>query len=174
MQNKSLFLMASLCGVALFTAGCTTCPTGVHKYNHEQKMQGKHHHKHKDKSDLKKYDESVHAKMYTRSSSGGESEMGFVKFDETDDGLNMTVDLVDLRPGKVYSAQVYQCSTCDNGVCCAAEAMSVDLPQIKAPNKGRLQKSYKVHGLTTTQLNNAKLILTRDGGHKAAWGKVKD
>ena len=174
MTKTSLFLMSSLCGIALLTAGCTTCPTGTHKYHNEQKMQGKHHQKHQDKSNLKKYDESVHAKMYTKSSRGGESEMGFIKFNETDDGLNMTVDLVDLRPGKVHSAQVYQCSACDNGVCCAAEAMSVDLPQIKTHKKGRLQESYKVQGLTATQLSNAKLILTRDGGHKAAWGKLKD
>ncbi len=174
MKNKSLFLIASLCGITLLTAGCTsTCPSDGYKH-HEQKMHGKHHkdhpvfHQNYDNGGIEK----VHAKMYTRSNAGGESEMGFVKFAETDNGLKMMVDLMYLRPGKVYTAQVYQCGACNDSICCDTEAMSIDLPQIKSTNGDRLQQSYIIRGLTATQLNNAKIILTRDGGYKAAWGTL--
>ena len=52
--------------------------------------------------------------------------------------------------------------------------MSVDLPTLKVNNADeRLKQSYIVRGLTAAQLNNAKLVLTRDGGYKAAWGTLK-
>lgn len=183
MKNKNLFLIASLCGIVFLTAGCTTCPSGAHRhYEQQHKPHEKHQYKHKNQKpepivfhqnygadDI----DDVHAKMFTRSSRGGESEMGFIKFKETNDGLKMKVDLIDLRPGKTYTAQIYQCETCnEDSICCDTEAMSIDLPQIKTDAPGRLQQSYIIRGLTATQLNNAKLILIRDGGYKAAWGTL--
>jgi len=180
MKNRPLFLLASLCSITLLTAGCTSCPTGTHVKHHEQNMHKKHekHQEHKkpvvfqqnyDASDVHK----VNAKMYTRSSAGGDAEMGFVSFKETNDGLKMNVDLMYLRPGKSYTAQVYQCWACNDSMCCNTEAMNIDLPKITSANGDRLQQSYIIRGLTATQLNNAKLILTRDGGYQAAWGTVK-
>jgi len=176
MKNKSLFLIASLCGITLLTAGCTTCPSGPQKH-HEQKMHGKQHkNKHEPAVFHQNYNdggiEKVHAKMYTRSAEGGNKEMGFVKFNETNDGLKMNVDLMYLRPGKIYTAQIYQCGACNDSICCDTEAMSVDLPQIKSAKGDRLQQSYIIRGLTATQLNNAQIVLIRDGGYKAAWGTL--
>ena len=179
MKSKTLILLTSLCGITLLTAGCSTCPTNTH--NNKQFMQKEHHHKkHHKKEPVVFYQnygaddiDDVHAKMFTRSSNGGESEMGFIKFKETDDGLKMKIDLIDLRPGKSYTAQIYQCGACNDSICCDTEAMSVDLPQIQTNKSGRLQQSYIIRGLTAMQLNNAKLILTRDGGYKAAWGTIK-
>ena len=165
MKHKSLFLMASLCGVTLLTAGCTTCPSGGYKH-HEQGMHEKHQHQKHNRQG------NAHAKMYTRSANGGNKEMGFVKFNETDEGMKMNVDLMYLRPGKTYTAQMYQCAPCDNSICCNAEAMSVDLPKIKSSNGERLQQSYIIQGLNADQLNNAQFILVRDGGYKAAWGTL--
>ncbi len=179
MKNKSLFLVASLCGVTLLTAGCSTsCPTGSHDKYHEQKM----HKKHNKNSGTPVFQQTysgddvhnVRAKMYTRSNQGGEAEMGFISFNETENGLKMNVDLIHLRPGKIYTAQVYQCGACNDSVCCDTEAMAVELPQIKSSDGERLQQSYIVRGLTAAQLNNAKLKLVRDGGYKAAWGTVKE
>lgn len=171
MKNKSLFLMASVCGITLLTAGCTSCPTN----HHEQKMHKKHH---EPVVFQQKYTgddiHSVRAKMYTRSNQGGETEMGYINFRETEAGLKMNVDLIHLRPGKIYTAQIYQCGTCNDSICCDTEAMAIDLPQIKSADGERLQQSYIVRGLTAAQLNNAKLKLTRDGGYKAAWGTVKE
>lgn len=180
MKKTNLFLIPALCGIALLTAGCTTCPTGVHHQHHEQryKTHEKYKHKKQDKPIVfqQTYDTSdihnVKANIYTRSSRGGQSEMGIIQFKETDNGLNMVVDLIDLRPGKVYTAQIYQCEACNNSVCCDTEAMAIDLPQIQTKASGRLQESYIIRGLTATQLNNAKLFLTRDGGYKAAWGTL--
>ena len=99
--------------------------------------------------------------------------MGFIYFQETDDGLKMNVDLVYLRPGVSYTALVYQCGACNDSTCCDMSPMNIDLPQIKNGQDNRLQETYIIRGLTAAQLNNAKIILTRDGGYKAAWGTLK-
>ena len=178
MKHKTAFLMASLCGITLLTAGCTTCPTNTHNKHHEEHM----HQKHKKHSESPVFQQTytgddvhnVRAKMFTRSGQDGESEMGYISFKETEDGLKMNVDLIHLRPGKIYTAQVYQCGTCNDSICCDTEAMAAELPQLKSTNGERLQQSYIVRGLTAAQLNNAKLKLVRDGGYKAAWGTVKE
>lgn len=179
MKNKTLFLIASLCGISLLTSACTMCPTQTHDQGMHHK--DKKHHKMHDANPVifqQKYSGSdvkkVKANMATRSNQGGEAEMGTILFKETNDGLKMKVDLVYLRPNTIYTAKVYQCGTCNDNNCCAVEAMSIDLPQLSVSNSGdRLQQSYIVRGLTATQLNNAKLILTRDGGYQAAWGTLK-
>ena len=117
--------------------------------------------------------DNVSAKMYTRSSKGGESKMGTIKFVETNDGLHMKTDLADLRPGVTYTAHIYQCGACNDSMCCDTAPMAIDLPTLKIDTVGRLQKSYIIRGLTAAQLNNAKLVLTRDGGYKAAWGTLR-
>ena len=183
MKNKTLFLTASLCGICLLASACTTCPTQTH----DQGMYQDHHHK--DKKHHKKHDASpvifqqtysgsdvkkVKANMLTRSNMGGDAEMGTIWFKETDDGLKMNVDLIYLRPNTIYTARIYQCGACNDNTCCAVEAMSVDLPQLSISNTGdRLLQTYIIRGLTATQLNNAKLVLTRDNGHQAAWGTLK-
>ncbi len=183
MKHKNLFLIASLCGAVLLVGGCTSCNMR-HPEFHEQKNQDKPHHKKQHHAQKQKqpeifyqtYDTSnikaVNANVYTRSSNGGESAMGTISFKETNEGLKMSVDLIDLRPGKTYTSVIYQCFECNESICCSEEAMSVDLPKIKTKTSGRLQESYIIRGLTATQLNNAKIILTRDGGYKAAWGTL--
>ena len=188
MKNKKLFLITSLCGISLLLGACsTTCPTKTHdhgqytEHHHKDKMHKKHNKKiHSaepivfqqtySKSDIKK----VSAKMSTKSFQGGMTEMGTIWFKETNDGLKMNVDLIYLRPNTIYTAQIYQCGACNDNTCCAVEAMSVDLPQLSISNSGdRLQQAYIIRGLTATKLNNAKLVLTRDNGHQAAWGTLK-
>ena len=177
MKHNNFFLIASLCGVALLTAGCSNDPSGPCKqYDHDQ--YGKQHHKkhHKTAVFQQNYEgddvDDVYGKIFTRSVRGGDSEMGYIKFKETEDGLKMKVDLIDLRPGKTYTAQIYQCGNCNDSVCCDTSPMNVDLPLIQTNTGARLQQSYIIRGLTAAQLNNAKIVLTRDGGYKAAWGKL--
>ena len=183
MKYKNLFLMTSLCGISLLVGGCSTChmhqPKEHAHYNKEtHHEQHKHHHKQAEPIVFyQNYNNDseisyVKANVYTRSSQGDESEMGSIKFKETNDGLKMSIDLVDLRPGKTYTAHIYQCFGCNDGTCCATSPMAIDLPKIKTSKAERLKESYIIRGLTATQLNNAKLILTRDGGYKAAWGTL--
>lgn len=185
MKNKTLFLLTSLCGLCFLTSACTMCPTNTHN----QHQQHEKHHKNTEHKQHKRHDaepivfqqtytgddvKQVSANMSTRSSKGGTAEMGTIWFTETDDGLKMTADLIYLRPNKSYTAEIYQCGACNDNTCCAMEAMSVDLPKLKVTNADeRLQQSYIIRGLTAAQLNNAKLILKRDGGYKAAWGTLK-
>lgn len=182
MKNKTLFLLTSLCSICLLTSACTTEPQKHDNYpeHHYKDNAHKKHNKYDSNRDEfhqkhKGHDvQKVKANMITHSSSGGTSEMGAIWFKETPDGLKMTADLVYLRPNKTYTAEVYQCNPCGNDTCCDAEAMSIDLPQLKVNNAdARLKESYMVHGVSADQLNNAKLILTRDGGYKAAWGTLK-
>ncbi len=189
MKTKSLFLTASLCGAVALLGGCA-CPNKHYGHHSQMQCDGKTHQNcshTKQKIQSPQVTETVvfyqtyemgdvndvRANMYTHSSRGGESAMGTIKFKETDSGLKMVVDLVDLRPGKTYTAHVYQCGTCNDSTCCDTAPMAIDLPTLKIAERGRLQKSYIIRGLTAVQLNNAKLVLTRDGGYKAAWGTLK-
>ena len=113
------------------------------------------------------------AKMYTRSSSGGTSEMGYIKFAPSDNGVNMMVDVTDLRPGKDYTVKIYPCGACSDYSCCATKCMNVTLPVLSIDNPGRLTQTFNISGVNCTDLNNAKIVLLRDGGYKAAWGKIK-
>ena len=181
MKHKTLFILTSLCAVTLLTSACTTCPTQTHGHHEHYNKDKKHDKKMHDNnpavfqqtysgSDVKK----VKANMSTRSAQGGDAEMGAIWFTETNEGLKMNADLIYLRPNKTYTAQIYQCGSCNDNTCCAMEAMSVELPTLSVSNAGdRLQQTYIVRGLTATQLNNAKIILTRDGGYKAAWGTLR-
>ncbi|MBQ6011623.1 MAG: hypothetical protein IJL23_00685 [Alphaproteobacteria bacterium] len=181
MKHKTLFILTSLCAVTLLTSACTTCPTQTHDrgaYNQQHKKHNKKIHDGKPMVFQQTYSGSdvkrVKANMATRSSQGGDAEMGAIWFTETNEGLKMNADLVYLRPNKTYTAQIYQCGSCNDNTCCAMEAMSVELPTLSVSNAGdRLQQTYIVRGLTATQLNNAKIILTRDGGYKAAWGTLR-
>ena len=101
--------------------------------------------------------------------------MGYIKFYETDAGLKMEVDVKDLRPGKVYTVRVHQCSSCNNNsMCCDKEPMSVNFPTLSSnAHGGKLKESFIIRGLTAEQLNNAKIYLERDGGYKAGWGTLE-
>ncbi len=159
---KKLFMFTSILGVAVAVSGCcakktqkvTATETTVFYQTYEE-------------ADVNR----VHAKMYTRSSHGGESKMGYIKFVETDSGLKMDVDLKDLRPGVTYTVKIYQCGSCNNdSMCCDKSSMPISLPKLKIEKSGRLEETFIIRGLTAAQLNNAKIYLERDGGYKAAWG----
>lgn len=110
--------------------------------------------------------------IYTRSSRGGVSDMGWIKFAQTDTGMKMMVDLTDLRPGKDYTVKLYKCGTCDGGDCCTKQCIGAKLPMLSIDQPGRLSQTYDVRGVKWQDLINAKIVLTRDGGYKAAWGRI--
>lgn len=171
---KKTLMLSSILAIAVLMAGCTNC--GQKKMRHQPKpaMQQQatetvvFYQTYED-SDVNR----IEAKMYTHSSHGGESRMGNIKFMETDAGLKMEVDVTDLRPGKVYTVKIYQCNSCDSGLCCNKSPMQIDLPTLSVKKEGRLKESFIIRGLTAEQLNNGKLYLERDGGYKAAWGTLK-
>lgn len=170
---KKLSMLASVMGVAILMAGCT-CP-GPKKAKRQPRPQPVTEavvfYQTYEDSDVN----HVSAKMYTHSSSGGESRMGHIKFRETDAGLKMEVDLIDLRPGVSYTVRIYQCGVCNNGSssCCASSPLPINMPKIMSQNGSRLEESFIIRGLNAAQLQNAKIYLERDGGYKAAWGKLE-
>ena len=116
---------------------------------------------------------TMKAKMYTRNGRGGTSEMGYIKFAPASNGVNMMVDVTDLRPGKDYVMKIYPCGNCDDYSCCAQTCLNVKLPVLSVNEPGRLTQTFNIAGLSCADLNNAKIILMRDGGYKASWGKIK-
>ena len=113
------------------------------------------------------------ATMHTRNGNGGTSEMGHIKFAPSDNGAKMMVDVTDLRPGKDYTMHIYSCGNCSDYSCCSSQGMNVKLPMLSVNEPGRLTKTYTVRGVNCQKLNNAKIVLTRDGGYKAAWGRIQ-
>ncbi len=173
LTNKILML-ASVLGVAVLLTGCGGCHQKKAKMHHRaqqpQVTETVVFYQNYDAADV----DCVKAPMYTRSSHGGESKMGYIKFRETDDGLKMMVDLKDLRPGVKYTVKLHQCSSCNNNsICCDKAPMSISLPTLHIAHTGRLEESFIIRGLAAEQLNNAKIYLERDGGYKAAWGNLK-
>lgn len=167
---KKMFMLTSMLGAVVLLSGCMMgCP------NKKQARRAKPQttdtvvfYQTYENADVNR----VYAKMYTHSSRGGESKMGYIKFYETDAGLKMEVDLKDLRPGVTYTAKIYQCGSCGNSsTCCENSSMAIDLPKLRIEKAGRLEESFIIRGLTAAQLKNAKIYLERDGGYKAAWGQ---
>lgn len=161
---KKLFMFTSILGVAVMMAACSSC-------NSKKPASG-------DTEYYKTYEEAdvtkVTAKMYTHSTAGGEAKIGHIKFYETDSGLKMAVDLKDLRPGVEYNVVVYGSSNCNaQGKMCQMDKMSLNLPKLKAGDSRKLEESFVIRGLTAGQLQNAMITLQRDGGYKAAWGKLE-
>ncbi len=171
---KKVVLFSSILGAVLLMSGCTGCGQKKMKPKPKPAMQQQTT---ETVVFYQTYEDAdvnhVVAKMYTHSGHGGESRMGNIKFVETDAGLKMEVDLKDLRPGKVYTAKIYQCSSCDKGMCCNKNPMQLELPTLEVKTSERLKESFILRGLTAEQLNNAKIYLERDGGYKAAWGTLK-
>ena len=171
---KKTVMLASVLGVAVMLSACTM-GCGRKPVRHVQRVKSQpvenvvFYQTYED-ADVSR----VHAKMYTRSSRGGESKMGYIKFYETDAGLKMEVDLKDLRPGVVYNVRLKQCGSCNNNsMCCDKSYMGVNLPNLSIDHAGRLEESFIIRGLTAEQLNNAKIYLLRDGGYQAAWGTLE-
>jgi hypothetical protein len=50
--------------------------------------------------------------------------------------------------------------------------MNLKLPTLSIDEPGRLTQTYTIRGLNCANLQNAKVVLSRDGGYKAAWGRV--
>lgn len=171
---KKMLTLSSVLGVAVLLSGCAGCgkqqPRRAPQVAPQTTETVVFYQTYED-SDVS----HVHAKMYTHSSHGGESRMGYIKFFETDAGLKMEVDLKDLRPGKVYNIRIHQCGSCNNNsMCCDKEPMSVNLPTLSSQRSGgKLKESFIIRGLTAEQLNNAKIYLERDGGYKAGWGTLE-
>ncbi len=164
---KKLFMFTSVLGATAILAGCS-CPNKQKPVAQTQSTTV--FYQTYEEADVSR----VHAKMYTRSSHGGESRMGNIKFYETNAGLKMEVDLKDLRPGVDYTVRVYQCGSCNNNsMCCDKSALNVNFPTLTTGNSGRLEESFIIRGLTAAQLRNAKIYLERDGGYKAAWGVLE-
>lgn len=172
---KKLLVFSSVLGMAFLFSGCTGC--GKEPMNHPQQKQMQQNQKPEMVVFYQTYEDAdvtkVHAKMYTHSSHGGESRMGYIKFNETDAGLKMDVDLKDLRPGVTYNMKIYQCNKCSTGMCCSNNSLATNLPTLRIEKPGRLEESFILRGMTAEQLNNAKIYLERDGGYKAAWGTLE-
>ncbi|MBD5400345.1 hypothetical protein HDR61_01185 [bacterium] len=167
---KKMFTFASVLAAAVILTGCSNMCAQKKKHHHKPAKAQETvvvYQSYETTGDI----DRVSAKMYTRSSHGGESKMGYIKFVETDNGLKMSVDLKDLRPGVTYTAKIYQCGSCNNdSMCCDKSPMPLELPKLMVKNAGRLEETFIIRGLTANQLNNAKIYLERDGGYKAAWG----
>lgn len=176
---KKISTFALTIGATALIAGCSTTCGGPrhHKKHHE-------HNRQPATQEVVMYEMSetvvaeipvsnvMKAQMYTRSSRGGTSEMGYIKFANGENGMKMMVDLIDLRPGRDYTVKIYKCGNCTDYSCCTSSCMNASLPMLAIDEPGRLTKTFNVSGIKWKDLNNAKIVLTRDGGYKAAWGKI--
>lgn len=177
--KQIMSLTVAFGGILLLAACGGGCGVGTHHNMHHKQ------HNQPQAQEVVVYEESemvvaevpmsnvMKAKMYTRSSNGGTSEMGYVKFAPTNNGVNMTVDVTDLRPGKDYTVKIYPCGKCSDYSCCSSQCMNLNLPVLSIDTPGRLTQTFNIPGVSCSDLKNAKIVFLRDGGYKAAWGKIK-
>lgn len=161
---KKLINKLSMCAVAFCVAAVMAgCSSGAK--NADSSGEVEYYQTHED-SDITR----VHAKMFT---GANKTEMGDIKFHETDAGLKMDVKLSDLRPGVEYKIAVYKMN-CDKAAkkCTKGDAMDLELPTLKSET-GKLEESFVIRGLTAKKLMHTKLVLQREGNDRAAWGKTK-
>jgi hypothetical protein len=178
--KQIMSLTIAFCGVLLLAAcggGCGGDHHNMHKYRGHRNMA--------EPQEVVVYEASetivaevpmankMKAKMYTRNGRGGTSEMGYIKFTPAGNGATMMVDVTDLRPGKDYVVKIYPCGNCDDYSCCADKCMNITLPVLSIETQGRLTQTFNIPGVNCSDLNNAKIVLMRDGGYKAAWGRIK-
>ena len=179
---KKMFVLSSVLGAAVMLSACVGgCPEK--KAMHHKKVARNAQPVELIESDTivvyQTYEnadvDKVYAKMYTRSSHGGTSHMGHIKFHDTDNGLKMVVDLKDLRPAVPYNVKLYKCGICayDETGCCNKTAVNVKLPMFETGESRRLNQTYMIQGVSAAQLNGAKIYLERDGGYKAGWGVLE-
>lgn len=177
---KKMFVGVSALAAVVLLGGCTGCPAKKH---HTKKMVYQPQPVEMIESDTivvyqmveKQPVDNMYAKMYTHSSNGGESKMGYIKFHQTDNGLKMKVDLKDMRPGVQYHVKLYQCDSCHNDARCCNNAKKLDMtmPMLQTGKSGRLEQTYMLQGVSAAQLQGANIFLERDGGYKAAWGRLE-
>ncbi|MBR1379990.1 MAG: hypothetical protein IJ560_00160 [Alphaproteobacteria bacterium] len=168
---KETFIFASVMAVVALLSGCMMCPAK------------QHHGKPQPKPDMISYQynrgdnmDSVKAKVYTRSRNGGDSEMGYIKFKDTEDGLKMSADLIDMRPNVEYTVAVRTCGECGTGrICCDDASREMNIGTLRVDERRRMETSRILRdtNMRAEQLRNAKIYLKRDGGYRAAWGTMK-
>ncbi len=178
--TKKAVTFASVLAAAAVLAGCSSCPNkhAAHKQHHRApqpveviESDSIVVYQTYENADIDK----VYAKMYTRSSKGGVSHMGHIKFHDTDNGLKMVVDLKDLRPGVPYTVKLAKCGMCAYGEtgCCNKTPINVKLPMLETGMSRKLDETFMIQGMSAAQLNGAKIWLERDGGYKAGWGQLE-
>ena len=171
---KNFIKLASIFTLTLACAGCTSnCQPQYKPHNPQyhpdttwhQCDQGTCKHKKRNK---------LHTKMYTRNNHGEASEIGYVKFYDTENGVKMFVNVDKLRNGVDYTTKIYQCkdAKCTNpDTCCMSTSMSLEMPLTrKNKSDSMLQETYFIQNMTTGQLSGATVFFERDNGYRAAWG----
>ena len=124
----------------------------------------------------------VGARMQQRTNG---NRMGSIRFNETESGLQMTVDLRNTRPNTEYRLWVYDLGGCTikefkqdkDSANCEKQKMNVRLPAIQSDADGNIQSTFMLTGVSAAELDNSKLTMTRPDANgnktKVSWGWLK-
>ncbi|MDR0449420.1 MAG: hypothetical protein LBG89_03100 [Rickettsiales bacterium] len=143
----------------------------------------------------------IRARMFMKSAEK-RTEIGTIAFSERDTGLRMHVNLRDLRPGSDFAVVVYDLTNCDEKKTCDAAGkdgktkkermakraewiascekvnQNVNTPTLQTDKKGQVRMSFLITGITADEMNNSKVVLTRENrnGEEVAvgWGKLRE
>lgn len=148
---KQVVVLTSVFGIVAVLGACSHHKSKTHDAEYQQTYQD---------ADIS----HVSAKMYQRDiSSGGEDGMGHIKFKETKNGLEMSMDMDDMRPGITYSFETFDRT---------GSKLGLELPRVTPDAHGKVKQTYMVHNLRAADVKNVNIHLIRDG-KKVGWGTFK-
>ncbi|MDR0319653.1 MAG: hypothetical protein LBH81_02845 [Rickettsiales bacterium] len=145
--------------------------------------------------------QKVRARMFLKRADN-KNEIGTIGFSERDSTVRMHVDLRDLRANSDFQVVVYDLSNCDEKTTscgakkdgmskqeraakraewlasCEKVRQDIVTPKLQTNSKGQVRMSFLINGTSADDLNNSKIVLTREtrNGEEVAvgWGKLRD
>ncbi|MDR1207376.1 MAG: hypothetical protein LBK26_03110 [Rickettsiales bacterium] len=173
--TKNFFMFASILSISAVLAGCSSSTTGDKKSNEVNYVQT-----HED-DDITKLSARMFQRFGAPDQSGNESGMGRIWFRETDSGLQMVVDLQNVRPGVEYTFYVYDMTDSNKKApkkSCKKKKMDISFPTVKGDADRNLKATFMVTGLAAADIKGAKITLNRPdaSGEEIAvgWGMLKE
>lgn len=161
-------ILGSFCllGVVLSLVACSSCDKDVATHHNKSR----HLVEYENISEMDVNKNMLVANMYTKRGGRGEKlPIGQVFFMQSEQDVVMKTDLSDLRPNVEYRIKAYKCT---DEKCSTSECVDADFPIIKIEQVGKLEKEFVIPNMSLNEFHNVKIHMVRDGGKKAAWGKI--
>jgi hypothetical protein len=171
--TKKLFTFAGAVGVAAALAGCSSqSKEPASEVNYVQTHQD---------ADVAKISARMFQRAGSAAPSGKGTAMGRIWFRETNSGLQMVIDLNNVRPNVEYTFHVFDMTNCDlkaPKTGCEKIRKNVNFPTVTGDADRNLRATFMATGITAADLNGGKITLNRPDANgqevEVGWGMLRE